>query len=190
MDILSLRYFIAAAEYRSFSKAAEHSYTSQPNISKHIQRLEKELKVQLFIRKGKNIELTDVGLKCLSEIRDIVEKVDILKIKANKYRLGEYGELRIGYTGEFEYKKFSETINRFGSKHSNVNILFARKSQSEVLNELLEDNLDVILTLSTGLNKIENICYREIAKNKLVLIVPYGHKFANYNFIKKEDLCE
>ncbi|MDF2678319.1 MAG: transcriptional regulator, LysR family [Bacillota bacterium] len=187
MDILSLRYFIVSAEYSSFSKAAEFLYTTQPNISKHIQRLEEELKVKLFNRTGKNVELTDAGLKCLVEIRNIVEKVDLLKDNAYKYNLGDYGDIKIGYTGEFDYSKFSRDVSSYSYKYPNINVLFTKSSQSEILNLLLKDKLDIILTLATGLIEFDSICYHEIIKNKLVLIVPESHRFASLNFVLKKD---
>lgn len=190
MDFLSLKYFIAVAEHGSFSKAADHLYTTQPNVSRHIQRLEKELKVQLFNRTGKNVEMTYPGSKCLIEIKDIVEKVKALKNNAVGYSCGELGDLRIGYTGEFNYSKFSEIVGTFGNEHKNINILFSRKSQSEVLDALFKDELDIVLTLATGLNEIDNICYYEIMKNSLIIISPENHPFAEYDFVTNTDLRE
>lgn len=187
---MSLRYFVTAAEYESFSKAAEYLYTTQPNISKHILKLEKELNVQLFHRTGQKVELTDVGQKCLLDVQEIVRKVDQLKSKVNKYKLGEYGNLNIGYTGEFNYQEFTNIVGSFGQKHPNIDISFLKGSQSQVLAALLQNEADVIFTLITGLDEIEGFSCYEIAQNELVLAVPEGHQFVDLDRVRIEDFRE
>lgn len=61
MDFKQIEAFVNVAKYRSFSKAAEATFLSQPTISSHILSLEKELKVVLFDRNGKDIRLTEAG---------------------------------------------------------------------------------------------------------------------------------
>ena len=61
MEIKQLEYFVAASEKGSFNKAAECLYTSQPNVSKVISSLEKELGRSLFYRNSKGIQLTPFG---------------------------------------------------------------------------------------------------------------------------------
>lgn len=61
MNDTLIQSFLSVAEEGSFCKAAEKIYISQPNLSRNIARLEKELDTQLFDRSGKHIALTEAG---------------------------------------------------------------------------------------------------------------------------------
>ena len=61
MNDTLIQSFLSVAEEGSFCKAAEKIYISQPNLSRNIARLEKELNAQLFDRSGKHIALTEAG---------------------------------------------------------------------------------------------------------------------------------
>jgi DNA-binding transcriptional LysR family regulator len=61
MDFKQIEAFVNVAKYKSFSKAAEAIYLSQPTISSHIASLENELGVILFDRNGKEVRLTRAG---------------------------------------------------------------------------------------------------------------------------------
>ena len=55
MDIRALKYFVKVADEKSFLRASEKLFTTQPNVSRTIKQLEEELNVQLFIRHGKGV---------------------------------------------------------------------------------------------------------------------------------------
>ena len=72
MEIRHLRYFIAVAELRSFTKAAEASFVAQSALSQQISRLEHELGTPLFVRGKRGAELTAAGQLLLPHARRIV----------------------------------------------------------------------------------------------------------------------
>jgi DNA-binding transcriptional LysR family regulator len=74
LDFFRLSVFLAVARCRSFSRAAEDLFVSQPAVSKHIQQLEGELGVQLFQRLGRHVELTDAG----HILMDYAQRVTVL----------------------------------------------------------------------------------------------------------------
>jgi DNA-binding transcriptional LysR family regulator len=189
MDIQSLRYFIAAEKFGSFSNTAEKLYTTQPNISRHIQRLEKELGVQLFIRDGNDTILTNVGKMVFPDIKEILEKIDQLKNKTSNLKVN--GQLRIGYNSMVINDHLVKIINIFRFKHPNVEIFFVKKYRDlDLINALNEDKLDVVYcTAAINFNQWEGLDYKEIVSNKFVLGISEGHRFKNYDVIKKEDLC-
>ena len=69
MELRHLHYFVAIAEERSFTRAAERLWTAQPGLSTQIRRLEAELGVRLFDRHTRGVDLTDAGELFLERAR-------------------------------------------------------------------------------------------------------------------------
>ena len=73
MEFRELRYFLAVTREQSISKAAEALYITQPNLSRQMQNLEKEIGQQLFIRGTKKITLTEAGRLLRKRAEEIIE---------------------------------------------------------------------------------------------------------------------
>ena len=190
MDIQSLRCFTVAAEFGSFTRAAQYLRTTQPNISKHVKRLEVELAAPLFTRCGVNVKLTNLGKMVFTDAKVIVVKFDRLKEKTQIYSLGEYGQLAVGCSVECNPEVLANIMSPFCLKHPHIEVSYTKKPlESDLLSALYGDELDVIVTsASVGLNDTENIHCQEIASNQLVLVIPKGHRFADYTIVRREDL--
>jgi len=76
MELHQLRYFVAVAESRSFSKGAAACDVAQPSLSQQIQKLEREVGRRLFDRLGRTVALTDAGRALLPRARRILAEVD------------------------------------------------------------------------------------------------------------------
>lgn len=87
MELLQLRYFLSAAEYQHITKAAASLQIAQPALSQAIHRLEEELGVMLFERKGRNIELNDSGRLLQSRLIPLISALDRIpqEIKEGQY---------------------------------------------------------------------------------------------------------
>ena len=76
MELRHLRYFVAIAEERSFTRASERLWVAQPGLSTHIRRLESELGVRLFDRHARGVDLTDAGELFLERARTALAAAD------------------------------------------------------------------------------------------------------------------
>lgn len=76
MDTNNLQTFVAVAEERSFSRAAERLYLTQPAVSKRVAALEQELKLRLFDRIGRQVQLTEAGDQLLPSARRILLEIE------------------------------------------------------------------------------------------------------------------
>ena len=76
MNRNQLRYFVAAAEHRSFTKAAEQYYISQTAVTQQIRQLEESLGCALFDRSTRPVSLTSAGSAFLQDARAILDELD------------------------------------------------------------------------------------------------------------------
>lgn len=75
LDVRSMRYFLRVAELKSVSKAATSLYIAQPAISRQIKKLEDDIGVQLFVRSGRGVELTDAGALLKQHVKSVLEQL-------------------------------------------------------------------------------------------------------------------
>ena len=102
MNINQLKYFIAVAEYKSFTKAANQHYISQTAITQQIHALEEQMGVVLVDRTRRPIALTAAGTIFLSEAKMILDRMNSAMSKVHDASTGLVGTLRIGYTKGYE----------------------------------------------------------------------------------------
>lgn len=96
MDIRHLTYFLEVARLKSFTKASQSLYVSQPTISKMIKNLETELGIKLFYRNGRQVELTDAGQSMYVQAQEITKSFQNLTSELNDIMEVKKGHVRIG----------------------------------------------------------------------------------------------
>lgn len=96
MEFRELRYFLAVAREQSISKAAEALYITQPNLSRQMQNLEKEIGQQLFIRGTKKITLTEAGRLLRKRAEEIIELYNQAETELTKPINDIGGDIYIG----------------------------------------------------------------------------------------------
>lgn len=79
MQLQQLIYFMTVADQGSFNKAAEKLFATQPNLSKAISNLESELKVNIFYRTNRGVELTEDGKKLYQYARTIMNQMELIE---------------------------------------------------------------------------------------------------------------
>ncbi len=148
MNILKMRYFIEVAKCGSFSEAARHLYTAQPNLSKQIAQMEQELGFSLFTRRHRSIQLTPAGeylYKQWKEVPDhIVDDIEQARALANR------GEAIC--IGVLEGQDINDVLHtRLGivsSLYPQLNIALERNSYRNLRSGLRSHHYDIIITLS------------------------------------------
>ena len=144
MDIADLRAFVAVAEERHFSRAAERLHISQPPLSQRIAGLEHKLGVALFRRGRGGVWLTAAGQALLPQARVVLEQLARAEQLARQAGLGESGQLSIGFAGSMPFsERLPRLLRDFRQAWPDVRLQLREQSSSEQIRQLLEHGLDV-----------------------------------------------
>lgn len=189
MNTNQLRYFVAAAESQSFTKAAEQYYISQTAVTQQIRALEELLGVSLFDRGSRPITLTPAGVTFLADARVILERMDNAVNRVQEASVGMVGNLRVGFTKGYERSGLSNTLRKFHTEYPNVLIACYRRNTDFLAQGLLKDDYDIIFTWdSTELVKNEAVECHLIEKSPLVVAVYGSHPFAQRASLSRKEL--
>jgi LysR family transcriptional regulator, salicylic acid-responsive activator of bsdBCD len=121
MDIKQLRYFIAIAEEKNITAAANRLHMSQPPLSIVLKQLEDELGVKLIERNGKSMELTDKGHILYQRARQVVNSFEEIKNEIEDTEEGKKGALNIGIN-TLSVSGFPEMLQSFNENYPLVSL--------------------------------------------------------------------
>ena len=190
MTLQQLNYFCAIAREKSFRKAAEILYVSQPSLSNAIARLEEELGFSLFERKGRNIELTKYGRYYFQQMTPLLEQIKFVNDKVRNLAIGSTGHIDLAYNAPFGKRIVPKMARVFLEQPENKNCVFHfhQANSSKIIEGLISSRFDVgICTVETNNKKIE---YVPIMKQELVGIVPLNNPLAGREKISLKELAK
>lgn len=186
MDFKQIEAFINVAKFKSFSKAANSSFLSQPAISSHIASLEKELSVQLFDRTSKEVLLTPAGDSFLKYAIDILNTRDkaICNLANFNERIG--GKLRLSASTTPCNTIVPSLIKDFHQLYPDVSFDVTEQSSGEIIQNIAK--FDCEIGLVGELVNDEKIKSYNIIEDDLVVISPPHFDFPymiDINFLFK-----
>lgn len=188
MTTNQLKYFITAAECLNFTAAGKQHFISQTAITKHIQALEEQLGVQLFIRDKRHVELTPAGKVFLEEARAILERTRMAIDKVEKASTGEVGSINIGYVKGYENSNLGNILKTYHEFYPNIELNLSRKAHLDLIYQLDKDQLDVALNICYSDTQINGLEKKSIAKYPLYAVLYPSHPYAQQTSIKRYDL--
>ena len=189
MNRNQLRYFVSAAEYRSFTKAAEQYYISQTAVTQQIQQLEQTLGCELFDRSTRPVSLTSAGKSFLLDAKAILERMSRAQERVHDAATGLTGTLRVGYVRGYERSDLSVLMRHFHQKNGNVLISFYRCSTDVLAAGLLHQEYDIVFTWdSTNLRTQEGVTFQTVEKARLVVALYAGHPLAQRRQLTRQEL--
>ncbi len=120
MELRELKYFLAVTREQSISKAAEALLTTQPNLSRQMQNLEKEIGQQLFIRGTKKITLTEVGQLLRKRAEEIIELYNQTEVELHTPIADISGDIYIGGGESYVMGLIAKAARSVQSDYPNV----------------------------------------------------------------------
>lgn len=150
--MISFQYkvFFEVATTLSFTKAAELLFISQPAVSNHIKKLEADLGVPLFERKGNSISLTQPGVKLLEHVHQArhVAQMAQADVDIVKNQREMVGELKIGASTTISLHILPKVLSAFHKKHPRIQLMLINRNTEHVLEALLKKEIDIAVVES------------------------------------------
>ncbi|MFL7868080.1 MAG: LysR substrate-binding domain-containing protein [Anaerolineales bacterium] len=189
LDVHQLNVFLAAAESLSFTQAAQQLHMTQPSVSQHIQALERHFDMQLFLRNGRNLELTDAGMTLLSLAREAVtlsiridETMESLKGKV-------HGHLIVGCSTTPGKYILPTLLARFHKKYPQVRVTCQVSPQADAIRNIAEGSAHFAL-FSLEYDSYPDIEAFSFVCDPIVLVAPLEHPWTKKGEIEPEELLE
>ena len=142
LELRHLRYFVAVAEERKFSRAAERLHIAQPPLSRQIQQLEDLLQVELFRRTTRSLELTEAGRFFYGHaVQMLAQCTDVISMTR---RIGKIErKFAIGFVGSTLYGLLPEVARKFMAAHPDVDVTLHEMTTVEQIQALKDGVIDV-----------------------------------------------
>lgn len=177
MDLRQLRYFLAVANERNFTRAAEQLHIAQPPLSRAIQHLEEELGAPLFDRAARPLRLTALGQLVREQAQQILGRMDDLNMMVKAAVVAERRRFTIGFVASTIYARLPELIRAFRKEAPNVDLVMVESTTLDQIAALKEGRIDV----GFGRIRFDDEAVRRVVlrDEKLIAAFPVDHRLAH-----------
>jgi len=185
VDSKELKSFCATARLGNAARASYYLQLSQPTVTGHIQRLEKELGVTLFDRINRPMTLTKVGEHLSKLAIPLLEGIDSLKEETSQAETKS--PLQIASTTSLAHLFLPKLISKFRSQYPDTRIHIRSEIGSQVFRLVKEGEVDLGITAGPPKNDLSFI---ELMSSERVLIAPLGHPILESPIGSLEDIAK
>ncbi|MFT0852005.1 LysR substrate-binding domain-containing protein [Achromobacter sp. F4_2707] len=175
MDLRQLRYFIAVAEARSFTRAAEKLHIAQPPLSRQIQLLESELGVQLLQRDTRPLQITEAGRVFYEQALQVLHRVEQMKAATVQVGKGQARRVSIGFVASTLYGALPLLTQRLRQRYPDIDCQLLELTTMQQIAALKDGRIDIGFgRVRSDDRSVARIVLRE---ERLVLAIPPTHEF-------------
>ena len=178
MELRHIRYFLAVAQERHFTKAASKIGIGQPPLSQQIKDLEGEVGAALFHRLAHGAELTEAGKAFLAGVKEMPLIAQRATMAARRAARGELGSLRVGFTATATFNVVvPSAIRTFRHAYPETYLTLEEANTTRLVTGLREGTLDVVF-LRPGTPGTEELQLRRLSDESMVVALPERHPAA------------
>ncbi len=178
-----LRSFHAVAQRLSFTAAARALGVSQPTITTQVKSLEAEFGLELFVRRGRRIELTETGGGLLDITRRLFADEKEASDYLNETRGLKTGHLRVGAVGPYHV---TDMLAAFNTRYPGIYVSVTVGNSRDTLRDLLDYRTDIAVLAHVDPDlRLIAIPYR---RHKVVVMCPVDHAFAQRRSLRARDM--
>ena len=186
MELRHIRYFLAVAEERHFTRAAAKVGIGQPPLSQQIKDLEREVGAALFHRLAHGAELTEAGKAFLAGVKEMPLIAERATTAARRASRGETGSLRIGFTPSTTFNGVAPSaIRAFRRAYPDIHLSLEEANTTRLVVGLQEGAFDAEF-LRPGASAAAELQLKQLAEEPMVVALPKAHRAAA---LKRVDLA-
>ncbi len=188
INLSELRVFVTAAEELNFSRAAQRLNLSQSAVSQNIQSIERAYGVELFIRHGRSVQLSDIGKTILPMARGVLNSTRILEDALINARGEISGDLSIGCATTCGRYFVPNLLASFQGKYPHVRTRVIQTHRAQVIESVLNQTFDLgIVGRKTEHRDIES---QSLFEDRVIMIVPVNHPWASREQVSPQEVLE
>ncbi|UWU91538.1 LysR family transcriptional regulator [Bradyrhizobium sp. CB1015] len=178
IDLARLRYFVAVAEEGHITRAAERLDMQQPPLSRQIRLMERELKVQLFRRLPRGVELTSAGHALLPEAKSMLARFDRAMEITRRAARGEQGSLCVGIAPTAPFIPLvPKSIRAFREAFPMVSLVLEEGLSNEVVSKFDNDQMDVAFVRAPQV-LAQGVVVTPLQEEPMIVALPGNHPIA------------
>ena len=145
MELHQLRYFLAVARTKNFSRAAEQCHVAQPSLSQQIMKLEEELEERLFERTKREVSLTPAGELLREHAERVLEEVEQARDCVREFRGLVRGRVTLGALPTIAPYFLPTRLRAFTEKHPGIEVVVHEDTTAHLTAAVLAKEIDVAL---------------------------------------------
>jgi LysR family transcriptional regulator, benzoate and cis,cis-muconate-responsive activator of ben and cat genes len=176
MDLRQLRYFVAVARERNFTRAAQMLHIAQPPLSRQIQLLEEQLGVPLIIRKSRPLRLTEAGRLFYEQSLQILGRVEQMQAATRRVGLNQNSVLSIGFVASTLYGELPSLVRKLREHAPELDIQLLELVSVQQIPALKEGRIDI------GFGRVHhrdpNVVDVTLRNERLMVAIPKGTPLA------------
>lgn len=169
MDVRDYEYIVAIADQGSITRAAEQLFITQPALTKFLQRIEKELGLSLFVRKGKQFILTEAGQKYVEVGHEILRLDRKLTEQLKQDGITQKKRVRLGFSMGRFYDLMESVLPAFSEAYPDVQVYASAGTSRKQFDLLRRRELDMAIV--TNVEQRMGYTYLPVEKSYLALAV-------------------
>jgi DNA-binding transcriptional LysR family regulator len=190
MELRQLRYLVALAEERNFTRAASTEHVAQPALSQQLRRLENELGLALVERTTRRVSLTEAGELLVVRARRILAELESAQAELQALRGMYTGHVTIGAMHTMGPVDLSLALAIYHQRHPHVELTVREQSSEEMAEMLRVDELDLAFLSVTERVESHGLGLQRLLSEELVAVLPRQHHLGKRRQVRMVELAE
>ncbi|MDX6681150.1 MAG: hypothetical protein QOG94_1189 [Solirubrobacteraceae bacterium] len=189
MNLRQLRYLVALADERHFTRAAAREHVAQPALSQQIRSLEAELGTPLVQRTTRKVAMTQAGEVLVVRARRALAELDAARAELQALAGVQAGRLSVGALHTMGPVDLSLLLATFHERYPAVELTVREQSSEELAEMLRDDEVDLAFLSVTERIQSRGLALRPLVSEELVVALPTDHRLASSEQLRLRDLA-